>query len=463
MPVSLSRLAVLGRLLPHSPWHAFRTTVLVSLFGSFLLLGVIGPLFGISQQYGGSPHDGYLEIAQTLVSHGRYALEPDGPVVLHRPPAVPFLLYAIHSLFGSSRYFLCAAHSLFAGMLAALMFAHTRSCLGLETARLTTPVFLLYPWLYWHVKNPMTPMLVATFAWLLVYTWATADRRGRARDWLLTGVSGGFLALTHGGTLLFLPAVVVAGVLYSLRRGAAMRALHLALVLVAFVATIAPWTYRNYQHTGRIIPVATNAGYAYFWALTDLDSFVEAPTVPLTDRIFARAGLDSPPPGFVQAHGIPDPEIDAAFNAKMLHHVLDHPGELFAKIVVHGTWFWFPLRLSVESALLWIAHGCLLVLAALGGFRSYAEGRFPGMNVAYAFYAWGIHSFFVASVGHAQYSFASFTLILPLAVFGFLRWRSTDERREARTLRGRESAPAQDPSRRRTRSLDSGVAVVPET
>jgi 4-amino-4-deoxy-L-arabinose transferase-like glycosyltransferase len=457
MPLRQPLLGALDSVLPRSPWQAFRTTTLVALIGSTLLLGV-GPLFGISRQYGGSPHDGYLEIAQTLVSHGRYALEPEGPIVLHRPPAVPFLLYVLHTLFGASRYVLCAAHSLFAGLVAAIMFAHTRSSLGVEAARLTTPALLLYPWLYFHLKNPMTPMLLATFAWLLVHSWAVAHRRGRVRDHLLTGVCGGLLALTHGGTLLFLPAVVVAGAVVSLRRGEVVRALRLALVLIAFVATLAPWTYRNYLHTGRIIPVATNAGYAYFWALTDLDAFGSTPTTPLTERIFARAGLDAPPPGFVQAHGIPDPEIDSAFNAKMVRHALDHPEELLLKIAVHGTWFWFPLRLSVESALLWMAHGCLLVLAAYGGFRSYRERRLPVLSVTYALYAWGIHSFFVASVGHAQYSFASFTLLLPLAVFGALRWRSPAGDRAADPL----PAPNQEPIRRSPRSGDPLVVVASE-
>jgi 4-amino-4-deoxy-L-arabinose transferase-like glycosyltransferase len=104
-----------------------------------------------------------------------------------------------------------------------------------------------------------------------------AGNTGRSRRaWLWLGLAVGLAVLLRQLVLLVVP-VVFAWLVWSLGRTgpatargwnresvmAAVRGCALSTFVV--VALVAPWTIRNYQAFGRIVPLNTNAGFAFFW------------------------------------------------------------------------------------------------------------------------------------------------------------------------------------------------------
>lgn len=407
--------------LPRTAWHALFVTFVVCTLVSWLLVGVGGPRLGFSQSYGLPNHDGYLEIASTLRAHGRYAFEADGPPVLHRPPLYPLLLTTVHAVLGPNRYALCAVQGLIAGILVSVAFVHTRRILGLSTARWLVVAVLAYPWLYWHVKNPMTPLLLGTLYWAFLSSWTLARSTQRVGWWSLTGVVGGLMALTHGSMLLLPLAVGFGAALRQLTRRQFRAMIGPSISIVLFVVTISPWTIRNYAVAGRIIPVSTNAGFTYFWGLVIMETTFGKEIPDPGQGAFDLAGIAGDASVLTKAFGVLDPELDAEFNERMVEHALRHPGQLVLKSAINACWFWLPLRLHPESLVLCAIHGTILVLGFVGLRHACRDGRPVAPTIACVLYTWSVHAVILSVVGHAQYAFGPALLLMPFVVFAISR------------------------------------------
>ncbi|KKK55661.1 hypothetical protein LCGC14_3072300, partial [marine sediment metagenome] len=136
-------------------WLSFWLCLLVCLF----IIFVISPLTGLSKHFG-KANDGYIQIARSLAHGHGYVFEEGGPAVFHRPPLYPFLLVPITFLPDFyQRPALILMQSVMVGFIGALLFQIARRLFNISTAKAAVIIFLLYPWVYWNAKNPMTPIL----------------------------------------------------------------------------------------------------------------------------------------------------------------------------------------------------------------------------------------------------------------------------------------------------------------
>ncbi len=93
--------------------------------------------------------------------------------------------------------------------------------------------------------------------WVLLALWALGDEKRRWSLLLVGGLAIGLATLTRPVGLLLLPAFGIAQ-LWTQRRATWRPVLWVGLTALL---TIAPWTLRNYQVHGTLVPVSTHGGF----------------------------------------------------------------------------------------------------------------------------------------------------------------------------------------------------------
>ena len=107
------------------------------------------------------------------------------------------------------------------------------------------------------------PAIFTLPAAVLAFLWASDQQRLRA--WLLPGLLFGLTALIRPEYLIVGGAfVLLALIRVGRERGWRPGAKGAALLLVAFILPMVPWTIRNYDVLGRFVPISTGGGKALY-------------------------------------------------------------------------------------------------------------------------------------------------------------------------------------------------------
>ena len=434
-----------GRIMPSSSRSAMRTGFLLgAVVGLSIVLFVRPVIMGKERGFGGSGHDGYLELGGNIIRGRGYVFEPGGPPVIHRPPVVPVLISPVTLLPASLQQpALVVLHSLLFAATCMLLYRLADRLLGRRIARVSVGCVLFYPWVYWHIKNPMSvitqmffTVLVAELLCAELFSGRSGpDGEGRCRRWIrpagLALASGGAV-LTHGTALVSVPCLILLSVLVSLARrnlrsvGRLLAAAALAILLVA------PWTYRNWRVTGRVVPVAGNAGFAYFLGQVHWSDNAPTPPDARSTRLRTLDMLNVKPTD-VHYYGIKDPVVETRINEMMKAHALSHPGRLARKCVLNAIEFYLPTAHDVlrpeqssrgaaflENIGLSVWHAAFWVFAIIGlckAGRGAVRVRLASVVVTVLLLALPFLPFLVF-VGHSQYSLHTIPLLAIPVAFG---------------------------------------------
>lgn len=134
-------------------------------------------------------------------------------------------------------------------------------------------IVAFYPCLIADAGMLLTESLAGTLiSGALLAMLAARDRLGRqtrpwhlkALDWLLPGVLLGMTAMVRPEYLLI--SLLLIAVMAVLNRGCGKRPVVLSttLMLIALVVVIAPWTTRNLDQSGRLLPLSSGGGQTLF-------------------------------------------------------------------------------------------------------------------------------------------------------------------------------------------------------
>ena len=429
----------LKTLLPRENGRAFWLCFLVCLTAGLLIIWVVTPLTGIGRAFGPG-HDGYIELARSIASGDGFVFEPGGDAVFHRPPFYPLVLVPVALLpDGLERTGLVVLHSLMVGGIGALIFSIGRRLFSVRTGQTAVVLFLMYPWVYWHAKNPMTPIVQGL---LYILFMALLGREllgpcGHGKLWgrrLALGAVAGVLALTHGAMIAVgVMAMILLFAVGVLRKdfSRAKTAVFAGLVMLCIVG---PWTYRNWVTFGRFIPVVRGSGLAYFNGVSHWNFAVDEPAragenyIDASLRITGIGGTEADRTHF---KGLKDIDSDDRANEKMLEHMRERPLRFVKMAFLNGIEYYFPAAVypflakkyfSVEALALTVFHAVLWVPAGLGIYRRYRNGQRVSGNLllftAIVFYAvWYFP--FATFIGHWLYSFGTVPLLVIMAASGF--------------------------------------------
>ncbi|MBN1795537.1 MAG: hypothetical protein JW804_02585 [Sedimentisphaerales bacterium] len=449
-------LTMLNRIVPRSAKGSFWLGFSLCLSAGLFIIFVISPLTGVSKRFGGPGHDGYLEIANNIASGNGFVCEPGGPPACC-PPFYPLLLSIITPLPKVlQRPCLIIVQSIMVGGATFLIFHIATYLFSVLVARIAITVFLLNPWIYWNAKNPMTPItqlfLYILFVFLIGRSFLSvfkgADdlsyKRKKYVEWLAIGITGAALILAHGAmlatTVILLFILFVTGIIrrnYQLITTSVLSG-------VIIILLVAPWTYRNWVAFKRFIPVAGNAGFVYIqgiqhWSISGEDAQREGETFRMAALRYL--GLEGSRSDYIQCYGFKDPNIDAAFDKKMIEHIKTHPDLFLKKVLLNSVEYYFPTltypflavkvftKFQVEQLVLTIFHLILWTLTIIGFWRNRKDKRqwlsASLMLVAIMLYAiWYFP--FVTFIGHSLYTLGTMPYLAILAARGIISNKAVD-------------------------------------
>ena len=192
-----------------------------------------------------------------------YGLRTAQPLQSFMPPLFIWMLYACLRFSTQPALALTIVQAVLSSLTAVAIFLLAVQLSSRRAVALLSGLAAAcYPVTVLMVTMPISLTLhLALLAWALVLTTLLARRPAGVLA-LATGVLWGLLVLGRPATLAFLPLVILwlwwnhCSLQDLLKLG--------ALILVAVIVVLLPWTVRNYRIHGRLVLVSTNSG-ATFW------------------------------------------------------------------------------------------------------------------------------------------------------------------------------------------------------
>jgi 4-amino-4-deoxy-L-arabinose transferase-like glycosyltransferase len=180
------------------------------------------------------------------------------------PPLYPYLIASVFKLTSvytpASALILLTLNSLFSALTCIPIFLIARKCFSEKVAVWSAWAWALLPTvMYWCTRWVWETSLAALLlALIFLLTLRLGDLDG-PQPWIAFGILWGIAALTNSSLLSFLPASGL-WVLYQRRKRHQPWIVCLALSSFFFMASIAPWTVRNYKTFGKFILIRSNFG-----------------------------------------------------------------------------------------------------------------------------------------------------------------------------------------------------------
>ncbi len=355
---------------------------------------------GLYGDFGGVGHDGYLQIAQSLVAAGVYGFDGVHSIAT-RAPMEPILLIP-GVLMGAPMVWALLIHTLLSVFAAWNVFDTARTLGAPDKGALISALALtLNPWFIWFTKNPMT-YVVATFLMSCIV------RALASCHYKTTGFLCGLATMCHPGLTLTMFGAI--GWIFVMDRRARKYWCCLALLLACGI-TGAPWIVRNFLVTNRLIPTVEGAGFQYFIG----QSIYETGHLDLR-RVYTVIGKDK---GTIamKYFTLLDDRDNVAFNRAarrdFFKTAVTHP-LLLAKRMLFHTWaFWFWDTLAITRA------GHLILMLPLFGcafcalIRQHTRRRAIALSCLVGPVV-AINALVTGVIPHAAYSIP----LLPVVVLG---------------------------------------------
>jgi 4-amino-4-deoxy-L-arabinose transferase-like glycosyltransferase len=395
-------------------------------------------------------HDGYIQLARSVVHGHGYRFAESSPLVLYRPPGYVALLLPI-ALFpaGWQPALVIVLNAVLLWGAGCFMYLSAREVFSAKVAKIAVLLLWLNPSVLWCLKNPMSWILEMLAMAALVYwarrTWQSNNWRAAA---VLGAVAGGAL-LSHGVFLLVvaIPALLAAGWMGWTRKWSKAAPLAVALAVTALV--VLPWTLRNYFASGRFIPVVVGAGHAYFTGNAIAGQTPLDPAIRPTPHAFVysddlaalqMAGLDAGLMKGADFGGFPNNNADDQFDEAMARDLRREPLQLIPKSLYNALQMYFPsthfvwrspvyqTATPISAAVLYdglisLWNLLLWILAVQGWRGSPASAQRQGVLI----FLGGLAAYTLpylplcSTVNHAGYTFPAYVLLFPLAALGLER------------------------------------------
>jgi 4-amino-4-deoxy-L-arabinose transferase-like glycosyltransferase len=315
----------------------------------------------------------YLSLARSVAAGRGFTYEPDheAGTTQHfgRAPAYPLLLATIGA--GGRSYDAAPLRVKVAQSIAGAVGVWVIGMLAWRIAGATAGsvaswIAAVYPPLVWIAAYVLTEAVYSTLALgtalLLNRAIDTADDGRRSTAWTIAaGAVCGLAILVRPAMLFFLPVAT----LWLLARRQAARA---ALLAVAALLVVAPWTVRNYRTYGRIVLVAAEGGVT-FWTGNHPLARGEGDLAANPD--IKRAEID-----FRARHpGMTAEQLEPLYYREAVEYIAQHPfwwagllaRKLFSTFVPIGPSYTLHSTLYAATS---IASYLFLVPFALAGARA---------------------------------------------------------------------------------------------
>lgn len=355
------------------------------------------------------------------------------------PPVNVYLLAVVFRLFGT--YTTAAAiailtlNSLFSALTAWPIFAIARRLFGRTVAVRAAWMWAFFPYaIFIAATRVWGESLDALLIAVVVLTGLRMSETSRRTIWLAGGLLTGSATLTNPNTLSIVPALW-GWACWSLSRTGRQWTRPLGLAFVALFLVVAPWFVRNTYVFNELLPFRSN-----FWLEAYIANNPEAP-VMLVDWNRHPASNSSE---LAEYRDLQELGYMKAKRKQALAYIGSHPAT-FAALTLRrivfvwtGFWSWNQRYLASEPFRLpFILFGTLLSLFMLIGLRAGWQA-IPSTVLLAAMLLCQPLVYYVTHPA-PEYRHAIDPVIVILATFGVLAFRSTIVQTKARWSRGREA------------------------
>lgn len=312
--------------------------------------------------------DEYRRLAGELLAGHGYVSETGMPTSM-RPPFYPLFLAALYAVFGPVDGPIRVVQALLDAGTCTLAALLARRHFG-ERAAWFTAALTVFSWgMLSATKLVLTETLLMLLIVASIWVLDHAIERGRVRWCAVVGVLSGLATLTKGTGLALVSAQLLAIAVTARPTRWVNRLWSCTALVAAFGLVLLPWTWRNYQVHGELIPGATQVGI-----------IVYSSYLPPQGKIF---GVHTEDAFTLRAQGLREAEASRALAQEGLRHTLANPGELprlvLLKLLYAASpfdwellggdgWYNFTYAFAVPFAIagLWLSRGHGRALALLG-------------------------------------------------------------------------------------------------
>jgi 4-amino-4-deoxy-L-arabinose transferase-like glycosyltransferase len=359
-------------------------------------------------RFGFGDSESYWALARSIAEGRPYRFGENGPQVF-RTPGYPLVLAPLFLLYAEE------PPTMAARLLGAVLGTATVACVGalagtcfdgrtafvaaalaaIDPGAVAMSVFLLS-------EAPFCPlMLLQLLAW--TKAWRAEHRRTVLLWAIAAGIAAGAATLMRPSWLLFTPFALILAIAFSRAR---RRHAELGLaMIVALVATMAPWWVRNYAVTGHFVPTSLQVGASLYDGLSP--HATGASDMRHVDEFARRYRASLPPQERTSGAGW-EVALDRRLRDAAVRWALENPGRALELAWVKFVRIWniwpnaaefqsWRLRLIVAAG-----YAPLLVLGLWGAWR-WAPRDWPySLCIVPAVYFTLLHMIFVGSIRYRQ-------------------------------------------------------------
>jgi 4-amino-4-deoxy-L-arabinose transferase-like glycosyltransferase len=327
--------------------------------------------------------DGYKEIAESLVRGDGFIFAPDMHSTMmfgymKREPVYPLLLAGVRYVTGTlNPVVLCLFQTALCVASCYLLFRLGVRIFDARVATVAAYVYALHPISFWYTarfSSEMAAVPVLLLCLLSIERFFADPSRGRG---IQLGLALGVAALTKSAYVVLLPLVLFFAVLCWRRQGRQLVAFAL-IILASYGSVHSLWVARNYALTGRIVPLTTMTGVAFFLGNRIIEQFdIKRQTAgpgpdQWADEMYQSLQLEIE----AKQPSLSLPNLEAETDKELMtrakHLMLTNPLFAVRKVLAGSVLIWF-LSDSTAKSLGWAMFQLPLVLLALFGVWAMRE------------------------------------------------------------------------------------------
>ncbi len=390
----------------------------------------------------------YNRLAHNLLAHGEFAYEPGRPTSL-RPPLYPLLVAGVYAVAGVDNFQAVRLVQVLLSLATVwLVYRLGREAFSERVGLWAATLIAFYPTLLGMNNLILTETLFTLLLTAACYAVVRYYRQEKVGYLALAGLLLGLAALTR--SIVWLSPPLLAGyVLLTARCSLARRALGAGVMVLAFAATVAPWSVRNTLLQGTFVTIDTMGGRNFLmgnYAYTPLYRSWDAISLE-EDKAWYHEVMDRYPQELRTTQG----KIDKLALKEGLAYVREHPGQTALRDVIKFFDFWglereliaglprgyfghvpSPAALVLGVVIL-VSYPAALFLGIFGVlFRPAADRRLHWLLLAVIAFVCALHTLVF---GHSRYHLPLVPLLLLYAAAVCVDWGSVWQQRRTGLFR----------------------------
>ncbi|MBX3394884.1 MAG: glycosyltransferase [Phycisphaerae bacterium] len=327
-----------------------------------------------------SSTDGYVQIARTLIEHGKYAFSADAPPTTYRAPMFPFALAAVYALLGDIGTAVLLVNCLVSALTCAFVFLIAKRFVGERAGFMLTVPAIFFPLSIYYCTSGFSDTFFAFAVSLYALTLLRLVQRPTAANGFLHGLAFAFAALTKA-VILPIPFIIGAYLIVrtKLRGASEMRQSlraglikHLVTAICVATAFISIWTARNLVVANQLILITGGTGYNALIGNFMIEEWSDCDTSLAYGRARAIEYVRKTHGAAIYNHQLRPTnyldvpaDIDHLYGRAALDMMFDSPFLMFRKLAVNSVRFWYFSSGALKSVANGVVNGVLLLFGII--------------------------------------------------------------------------------------------------